>query len=586
MEQREGERAGPDRPEQTANDRSRSTQDRAAAPRQAAVPARPHARPAHGQDHPGRGGLVRAGRVVAHQRPAGAGPADRAAGGAADHVRDGRARAGADRQRGGRGAGRHPLRRGGRAHLVEPGLRGGDLADRRPAAAARPAPARGGDHRDAGARGRRHRVGRVRPGRRDADRGGRRGGGQPADRAAAVHPADPGRDRRAGRPDGRLRPRPGRDAARASGPASRRGPGADPGPRARRRGGPGRPRPGPDRAERPAQPARPAGPGGPPAAAQRRHRARARPDRPAQPGPGAARPHLLPGRGRGRRGVPDRGPAGAGRRAGRRRGGDRGRGPRRRWHRAGDPRGDRRAAGRPAPRRDRLGALLLVDPHVDPAAWQQHGALLAAVDRLRVEIAAAEIDPACAMSEAAAEAGDVPTERGDPSRERSSDHHAQRRQHHPAARLRGLPDQAGRHRAGGPHRAGDRLPAHRHRGDVRQREGGRRGHPGLRHPPRRDLRDQQAEQRLPPPGRRPAGLRRHAARPGHGPDRPVPDPLAAADPLRRRLRLHLADAWRSSPRTAGPARSASPTSRSGTCRSWPPRPRRCRRSTRSRCTRT
>ena len=53
-------------------------------------------------------------------------------------------------------------------------------------------------------------------------------------------------------------------------------------------------------------------------------------------------------------------------------------------------------------RRDQFGAQLLVDPHVDPAAWQQHGALLAAVDRLRVEIAAAEIDPACAMSEAAA----------------------------------------------------------------------------------------------------------------------------------------------------------------------------------------
>jgi uncharacterized membrane protein YccC len=40
-------------------------------------------------------------------------------------------------------------------------------------------------------------------------------------------------------------------------------------------------------------------------------------------------------------------------------------------------------------RRDELGGLLLVDPHVDPAAWQQHGALLAAIDRLRVEIAAA-----------------------------------------------------------------------------------------------------------------------------------------------------------------------------------------------------
>ena len=40
-------------------------------------------------------------------------------------------------------------------------------------------------------------------------------------------------------------------------------------------------------------------------------------------------------------------------------------------------------------RRDELGGLLLVDPHVDPAAWQQHGALLSAIDRLRVEIAAA-----------------------------------------------------------------------------------------------------------------------------------------------------------------------------------------------------
>jgi hypothetical protein len=40
-------------------------------------------------------------------------------------------------------------------------------------------------------------------------------------------------------------------------------------------------------------------------------------------------------------------------------------------------------------RRDRLGHLLLVDPQADAAAWQQHGALLAAVDRLRVEIEAA-----------------------------------------------------------------------------------------------------------------------------------------------------------------------------------------------------
>ena len=40
-------------------------------------------------------------------------------------------------------------------------------------------------------------------------------------------------------------------------------------------------------------------------------------------------------------------------------------------------------------RREVLGRLLLVDPLADAAAWQQHGALLSAVDRLRVEIEAA-----------------------------------------------------------------------------------------------------------------------------------------------------------------------------------------------------
>lgn len=37
-------------------------------------------------------------------------------------------------------------------------------------------------------------------------------------------------------------------------------------------------------------------------------------------------------------------------------------------------------------RRETLGRLLLIDPRADAAAWQQYGALLAAVDRLRVEI--------------------------------------------------------------------------------------------------------------------------------------------------------------------------------------------------------
>lgn len=39
--------------------------------------------------------------------------------------------------------------------------------------------------------------------------------------------------------------------------------------------------------------------------------------------------------------------------------------------------------------RDRLADLLLVDPRTDAAAWEQHGALLAALDRMRVEVEAA-----------------------------------------------------------------------------------------------------------------------------------------------------------------------------------------------------
>jgi hypothetical protein len=46
-----------------------------------------------------------------------------------------------------------------------------------------------------------------------------------------------------------------------------------------------------------------------------------------------------------------------------------------------------------AGQRDRLAALLVVDPLADEAAWQQHGALLAAVDRLRVEVEAAARQP-------------------------------------------------------------------------------------------------------------------------------------------------------------------------------------------------
>ncbi len=44
-------------------------------------------------------------------------------------------------------------------------------------------------------------------------------------------------------------------------------------------------------------------------------------------------------------------------------------------------------------RRDRLSTLLMVDPAADAGAWQQHGALLSAVDRLRVEIEASARQP-------------------------------------------------------------------------------------------------------------------------------------------------------------------------------------------------
>jgi aromatic acid exporter family member 1 len=46
-------------------------------------------------------------------------------------------------------------------------------------------------------------------------------------------------------------------------------------------------------------------------------------------------------------------------------------------------------------RRTRLAGVLAVDPLVDEAAWSQHGSLLAAADRLRVEIAAAarQVEP-------------------------------------------------------------------------------------------------------------------------------------------------------------------------------------------------
>ena len=57
--------------------------------------------------------------------------------------------------------------------------------------------------------------------------------------------------------------------------------------------------------------------------------------------------------------------------------------------------------------------------------------------------------------------------------------HSDRRPRDPAARLRGVPDPAGGHRAAVDAGARDRLPPHRHGGDVPQRARRRRGHPRL-----------------------------------------------------------------------------------------------------------
>ena len=132
--------------------------------------------------------------------------------------------------------------------------------------------------------------------------------------------------------------------------------------------------------------------------------------------------------------------------------------------------------------------------------------------------------------------------------------------------------------------------------------------------PRRRLRHEQAEQRLPRARRRAPRVRRDARGARLRLRRPVPDPLAAADALRRRLRLDLEDARGvqvrrpravdrrlelpgRAPRAARrrdrhgaggqPDRAASRTSRTArsppTAASTASRPRRGRRSRRARC---
>ena len=82
---------------------------------------------------------------------------------------------------------------------------------------------------------------------------------------------------------------------------------------------------------------------------------------------------------------------------------------------------------------------------------------------------------------------------------------------------------------------------------------------------RRAVRDQQAQQRLPPARRRAPGVRRDPVRARRRLRRPVPDPLAAPDALRRRLRVDLEDAGGVPGRTGARARSASRTSRWTIC---------------------
>jgi uncharacterized membrane protein YgaE (UPF0421/DUF939 family) len=82
-------------------------------------------------------------------------------------------------------------------------------------------------------------------------------------------------------------------------------------------------------------------------------------------------------------------------------------------------------------RTEQLSVMLYVDPHTDPAAWQQHGALLAALDRLRVEIDAAIRPPATTWHPAPlmGRSGDIARQSRTPARD----------QHHPrqGSRLRG-----------------------------------------------------------------------------------------------------------------------------------------------------
>ena len=88
----------------------------------------------------------------------------------------------------------------------------------------------------------------------------------------------------------------------------------------------------------------------------------------------------------------------------------------------------------------------------------------------------------------------TPAHEGIPHRDRCAHRPAQQRRRDPSARVRRVQGPAGADRGRDPDRARDRLPARRHRADVRQRGRRRPGRAGRRPGPGRGVRHQQAGQ--------------------------------------------------------------------------------------------
>ena len=161
---------------------------------------------------------------------------------------------------------------------------------------------------------------------------------------------------------------------------------------------------------------------------------------------------------------------------------------------------------------------------------------------------------------------------------------AQQRSPHPPAGLRRLPGPAGRGGRAGAHRPRQRLPADRHRRRVRQRGGRRQG--------ARRVRACRATSCSSRPS---CGTPTRATTRRCAPSTRAWTSSASTcldlylihwpRPKRDQYVETLEGARASSTRTAGSARSASPTSPRPTSTGWRTRPTSCRRSTRSSCTR-